>query len=239
MDGELAVCGPKYRLLHPGRSTLAPTAHLVVGGGGAVLRCLATVADRGDATVGGPGEAPLQTGHGGRGSVRRVPDCQSRHDGFRHRRGRIYLGGHPRPDLLRHRYPCAGVADRLRGSGSAGAGLAIAEPRVVPDPDSLGTADCPSVAVRRAGWAGGDDSRRNGQCGRVPPWSADRGGRCGRHRGCLGSHGAARSGGPHPGLATVGVAGHHIVRRLSVALANLSGAQRPTYGLVGPGPVCR
>ena len=34
---------------------------------------------------------------------------------------------------------------------------------------------------------------------------------------------------PHPGRAPAGVAGHHFLRRLSVALANLSGAQRRTH----------
>ncbi len=143
------------------------------GGGQYVV--LASVADRGGDAVGGPLKAPLQMGHGGRGSVRRVPDCQSRHDGFRHRRGRGYLGGHPR-QFTSAPIPGKAFTDQLRGN-AAGAGLVSLNHRVVPS-DS-GTDLINLLPFVRLDWAVVTTHAATGSVGEFA-MVCDRGGRCGR-----------------------------------------------------------
>ncbi len=102
------------------------------------------------ATVGGVRFATFLLASAGRAGVGRGgdPPC---------------LGRHPRPRVFRHRYPSAGVAHRLGGIGSAGPRLGLAEPRLVPDPDSRSAADRALFARRRGGGAGGRGPLRNGQ----------------------------------------------------------------------------
>ena len=231
VDGELAVRRPEDRLLHPGRPTVAAAAHLVAGGGGAVLRALAAPADRGDPAAGGAGQevfakatvggvrfATFVLASAGRAGVGRGGDLVVSDA----TRDRVYFGTDTRAQALL--------------IGSAASAL------LVRDWASLNRGWClirTRGARRIARFLPSSGSRgwrrrpiRHGQRRRVPARAADRG-RCGgRAGGRAGGAGAARRGCPRAGLAPPGVPGHHFLRRLPVALADLSGAQRRTHRMV-------
>ena len=187
---------------------------------GAVLPVLAAVGDRRRRGVRRP---------------RPVGRLRARHRGRRGLGRRGHLDGVRRngePGLLRHRHPGAGPAGGRRRGRPAGARLVDADRRWHVDSHAVEAVGRGRVACRRPGDVGGTGALRDGQRPRVPRRTTDRGGagRGARPRTDRAGPGFTRRAGT--GVAAAGVARCRLLRRLPMALADLSGAQRGTHRVV-------
>ena len=97
---------------------------------------------------------------------------------------------------------------------------------MVADSFAVGQVGRPGASGGRPGAVGGGRSLRHRQRPRIPQRPADRGRRRGGVGDRPGGAGSARARRHRAGLGSAGLAGRHLLRRLPVALADLSGAQR-------------
>ena len=202
-----------FRLLRAGllrvlHGPVAAAAHLVAGGGGAVLPALAARGDRRD----GPGRASRRFA-GWLVGVAFAADA-----------GAVARRSLDRPALLRHRYACDAAAARclIRGLVRPPAGGRRARPAA------------PAACCRSPGWparpvSAGSSSTVSGQATRALPrrvrvaggssWCGDRGG----------GHGAARLFARLLLLAAAALHRADLLRALPLALADLLVAEPPAH----------